>query len=185
MESEARRLVEGALAVAKDAVLANRKARAAAVSTRMLITQGFLLCPAVPPDSCGTSCGLCCWDAWDERRSRRPSMLQFCWSIHFVTMLGRLGTRLGGFRAAPAQAHDGLSRELEAKERLEGPDLAHWLLQVRAFCWGIMLPADPLKPALPLARQGSEIRALGAQVSAPASLRHFVLQGTIPNLARP
>jgi hypothetical protein len=31
-----------------------------------------------------------------------------------------------------AQAHAGLSRELEAKERLEGPDLARWLAQVVA-----------------------------------------------------
>jgi hypothetical protein len=47
----------------------------------------------------------------------------------------------------PAQAHDGLSRELEAKERLEGPDLARWLAQVvapaslRAFILQGAMPA--------------------------------------------
>ena len=47
MESEAKRLVEGALAVAKDTVLANRKARAAASRLHALDnTRGTF--PAVP-----------------------------------------------------------------------------------------------------------------------------------------
>ena len=43
---------------------------------------------------------------------------------------GVLGSQL--VTGLAAQAHDGLSRELEAKERLEGPDLAQWLAQVVA-----------------------------------------------------
>ncbi|CAK0786015.1 hypothetical protein CVIRNUC_009228 [Coccomyxa viridis] len=51
---------------------------------------------------------------------------------------------------ANKQTHDGLSRELEEKERLEGPDLRAWL----------------------------------SKVNPTSSLRHFVLQGVLPAMAR-
>jgi ATP-dependent Zn protease len=47
---------------------------------------------------------------------------------------------------ANKRAHDGLSAQLEERERLDGPELAQWL----------------------------------GQVTAPNSLRQFVLQGVLP-----
>lgn len=52
--------------------------------------------------------------------------------------------------AANRRTHEGLSAELQAKERLDGNALAAWL----------------------------------GQVTAPASLRAFVLQGAFPALSR-